>query len=132
MDTTGRHLIVECFGCDRDRLEDRDVIEAVLRDAAAAAGAEVVASAFHAFSPHGVTGVVVVEESHLSIHCWPEAEYAAADIFTCGRCVAKNAVAVIQRGLDAERIEVLTLERGIRDVDRSIRTLSHQQEAAQR
>ena len=70
--------------CDASLLDDRDYIEARLRDAATAAGARVLSATFHHFTPHGVTGVLVVQESHLAVHTWPERGYAAVDLFTCG------------------------------------------------
>ena len=84
METRGRHLLLEFRGCDSRVLNDRPTIQALMEDAARAAQATIVDSLFHTFSPQGVTGVVVVEESHFSIHTWPETGYAAVDVFTCG------------------------------------------------
>lgn len=80
--------------------------------AAEAAGATVVAKAFHRFTPQGVSGVVVVEESHLSIHTWPEYGYAAVDFYTCGDCVPERAHELLRSALGAERSEVLKVDRG--------------------
>ncbi|RMH41726.1 MAG: adenosylmethionine decarboxylase, partial [Deltaproteobacteria bacterium] len=84
LDTRSRHVLAEYHGCDPAVLDDRGTIEPLMRRAAQAAGATVVGSMFHEFAPQGVSGVVVVEESHLSIHTWPEYGYAAVDFFTCG------------------------------------------------
>lgn len=79
----GRHIIVELHGVDFELLDDIEFIERVLVEAATKAGATIIGKIFHKFKPHGVTGVVAVKESHISIHTWPELGYAALDIFTC-------------------------------------------------
>ncbi len=82
--------------------------------AADAAGATVVESSFHKFGPHGVSGVLVLAESHLSVHTWPERDYAATDIYTCGdRCTPERAHEVLQIAFKAERCEVMVVERGL-------------------
>ncbi|MGE5509158.1 MAG: adenosylmethionine decarboxylase [Chitinophagales bacterium] len=83
----GRHVLCEMYECDPEVLNDRKLIERILVDAALEAGAEVREVAFHKFSPQGVSGVVVISESHLAIHTWPELGYAAVDVFTCGERV---------------------------------------------
>ncbi|MDR3289258.1 MAG: adenosylmethionine decarboxylase [Peptococcaceae bacterium] len=80
----GRHVLAEVYGCSFDLLNDRVKVEAAMVNAALEAGAEVREVAFHKFSPQGVSGVVVISESHLAIHTWPELGYAAVDVFTCG------------------------------------------------
>lgn len=87
MNALGRHILVEFNGCSPDILNDVEVIEAAMVDAARKAGATVIQSSFHHFSPFGVSGVVVIQESHLAIHTWPEYGYAAVDLFTCGESV---------------------------------------------
>lgn len=80
----GRHIIVEFYGCNPAIMNDVSLIEQFMVAAAKEAHATVLNSTFHHFSPFGVSGVVVIEESHLAIHTWPEYGYAAVDIFTCG------------------------------------------------
>ena len=80
----GRHILVEFSGCSETILNDVIAIEKAMVEAAKAAEATVINSTFHHFSPYGVSGVVVIQESHLAIHAWPEYQYAAVDIFTCG------------------------------------------------
>jgi len=87
MNALGRHILVEFNGCSSEILNDVDVIEAAMVEAARKAGATVIQSTFHHFSPFGVSGVVVIQESHLAIHTWPEYQYAAVDLFTCGETV---------------------------------------------
>lgn len=83
----GRHILCEAYGCDPEVLNDMKKIEDIMVSAALKAGAEVREVAFHRFSPQGVSGVVVISESHLAIHTWPEMGYAAIDVFTCGERV---------------------------------------------
>ncbi len=80
----GKHLLVELHGCHPETLKKVDVVREILTSAAKACKATIVDVAFHEFTPHGVSGVVVIAESHISIHTWPEYRYAAVDIFTCG------------------------------------------------
>lgn len=80
----GRHILVEAYDCDPSALDNIKDLECAMKEAAEAAGATVVESAFRKFEPHGVSGVLVISESHLTIHTWPEFGYAAIDLFTCG------------------------------------------------
>ncbi len=84
MDALGRHILVEFFLCNPEILNDVQAIETAMVEAAEIAGATLINSDFHHFSPYGVSGVVVIQESHLALHTWPEYQYAAADLFTCG------------------------------------------------
>ena len=113
MDTRSRHLLVEYHGCNRALLDDLKGIEALMRVAAKAAGTTIVKSVFHPFAPQGVSGVVVIEESHLSIHTWPEHGYASVDFFTCGEGDPERAHEVLREGLEAARSEVLVIDRGL-------------------
>jgi spermidine synthase len=87
MNSLGRHILVEFSGCNGEVLNDVSEIEKGMVEAAQVAGATVINSTFHHFSPYGVSGVVVIQESHLAIHTWPEYGYAAVDLFTCGDTV---------------------------------------------
>ncbi len=84
MEALGRHILVEFYGCDVNLLNKASAIKTVMEDAARNARATIVESFIHQFSPYGVSGVVVIAESHLTIHTWPEYGYAAVDLFTCG------------------------------------------------
>lgn len=110
--TQGRHLVAEYGGCDPVVLDDAQALEALLRDAARAARATVVGSLFHSFEPHGKTGLLLIAESHLTIHTWPEAGYAAVDFYTCGDGDLDAAHRVLSEGLRASRFDVRTLDRG--------------------
>lgn len=80
----GRQIILECYDCDAEIINDVQLVEQIMVEAAIEAEATVIKSAFHPFFPQGVSGVVVIAESHLTIHTWPELGYAAIDVFTCG------------------------------------------------
>lgn len=112
MRTFGQHWLAEYHDCNRDVLDDVERIESILRQAALAARATIVAATFHRFSPKGVSGVVLLEESHLSIHTWPDHGYAAVDFYTCGSCLPEHAHEFIRDALGAKHAEVLTVHRG--------------------
>lgn len=84
MKALGTHIVCELSGCDPVALSDVDGVHAMMLDAARAARATIMESAFHRFEPQGVSGTVILAESHLSIHTWPEKGYAAMDFYTCG------------------------------------------------
>ena len=112
LDTFGRHLLVEYGGCDSDLLNDLEFIETLMKQAAISAKATIVTSTFHMFAPQGVSGVVVVQESHLSIHTWPERGYAAVDFYTCGDCMPELAHQTLLAGLRARAFEYMLVHRG--------------------
>ena len=80
----GKHILAEYFECECAYLDSESAIRELMLEAASRTGATVVGDIFHHFSPQGVTGVVVIAESHLAIHTWPEFGYASVDLFTCG------------------------------------------------
>jgi len=80
----GRHVLAEYFDCDKELLNDPQKLEQFMQEAAKKANATVISSSFRTFEPFGVSGVVIVAESHLAIHTWPEYGFAAVDFFTCG------------------------------------------------
>lgn len=87
MTALGRHILVEFYDCSPEILNDVVHIEKSMEEAAETAGATLINSTFHHFSPYGVSGVVVIQESHLAIHTWPEYGFASVDLFTCGDSV---------------------------------------------
>lgn len=84
MEALGRQILVEFYDCDQSKLNDVSYVETSLIQAAKASHATLISHNFHKFSPYGISGVVVIAESHIAIHTWPEYNYAAVDIFTCG------------------------------------------------
>ncbi|GBE16914.1 S-adenosylmethionine decarboxylase proenzyme precursor [bacterium BMS3Abin15] len=84
MRALGRQLLVDLKDCKAKNLDNMEEIQNIMTTAAKLAGATIKEAIFHKFSPHGVSGMVIIAESHLSVHTWPEYDYAAVDIFTCG------------------------------------------------
>jgi S-adenosylmethionine decarboxylase proenzyme len=114
MKALGRQIVVEYYGCVPEVLNNVAVIKRAMRDAALVSGATVVQEAFHLFNPHGVSGVVVIAESHLAIHTWPEYGYAAVDLFTCGDDVDPDAAFMhLKEKLGAASFSAIELKRGI-------------------
>ena len=114
MQALGRHLLVEYHGCDRELLNRPDAIRAALLAAVERSGATPLHDVVHAFSPHGVTGVVVIAESHFSIHTWPEYAFAAVDLFTCGDTVDPYAAfGHLATALRASSHSVVEIRRGL-------------------
>lgn len=108
----GTHLLADLSGVEPDKLMDCTHIEALLRTAATAAGATILHSHFHAFgSGQGITGVVLLAESHMSIHTWPEQSFAAVDIFMCGNSRPEEALAVVRAAFMPADCQVQTVRR---------------------
>jgi len=114
LNALGRHLLIELQDCNKEVLNDLGFIRDAVVGAAIDCGAMVLGESFHHFSPQGVSGVVVIAESHLSIHTWPEYGYAAVDIFTCGDTVEpeKAAEALIEK-LGAKNHSLMEIQRGL-------------------
>ncbi len=113
MRALGRHVIVELYNCNIDLIEDVVYVEKAMVKAAQTSGATVINSTFHHFSPYGVSGVVVIQESHMSIHCWPEYCFASVDLFTCGDVVNPwKAYDVLKESLKAEHGSAVEMSRG--------------------
>jgi len=108
----GTHLIIDLY--DAHGLDDPERIERVLVDAARQAGATVLSASFHHFQPNGgVSGVVVLAESHISIHTWPERDFAALDVFMCGDCNPIETVAVLKAAFRPSRVGLNEIRRGV-------------------
>ena len=87
----GSQVVLDLYECDTRHLDDIEWVKKTLVNAARVAGATIVETVFHKFAPWGISGVVVIAESHLAIHIWPENRYAAIDLFTCGENVQIDA-----------------------------------------
>ncbi len=107
----GHHIIAEFFECQN--LNEENLLKLVLRKAAESASATVLSITTHQFEPAGVTGVAVLQESHISVHTWPEYGYAAIDIFTCGKHVMiEKAIEVLDRFFSPAKKQIVKLARG--------------------
>jgi S-adenosylmethionine decarboxylase proenzyme len=114
LNALGRQILVEFYHCNPQVLNDREGIASAMGEAARLSGATVVEEVFHLFNPHGISGVVVIAESHLSIHTWPEYGYAAVDLFTCGDEIKpEKAFEHLRKLLEAESVSVMEMKRGI-------------------
>ncbi|WP_123053810.1 adenosylmethionine decarboxylase [Clostridium sp. JN-1] len=124
MNELGRHILSEIYGCNSEILNNKELIEKIMVDSALKAGAEVREVVFHKFSPQGVSGVVIISESHLTIHTWPELGYAAVDVFTCGdRINPWNACNYMTEKLDAKNMTATEVKRGIFEQPVSVKAL---------
>lgn len=111
----GHHYFFEFYDCPAENLSQLEPIRHAMLTAARKAGASIVNDLFHQFSPQGVSGVVVIEESHLSIHTWPEFGYAAVDFFTCSsRTEPEMAMQYLAQFFSCANSEIKIFERGAR------------------
>ncbi len=116
MNALGQHLLLELKDCNKEVLNDLEFLRESLSAAAIEAGASVLGESFHQFNPHGVSGVVIIAESHLFIHTWPEYNYASVDIFTCGDSIhSQRATKLIIERLQSKNHSIVELRRGILD-----------------
>ena len=114
MKALGKHLLIELNDVDRDLLDNLPAIRDILICAAREAGVTILGESFHQFSPQGVSGVLVIAESHISIHTWPEHGYAAADVFTCGSAVfPEKAAEVIIDRMNPVTHNIILMHRGM-------------------
>ena len=110
----GKHLLLELIDCNHDLLNDIEYLRKVLSDTAVQIGATVLNDSFYQFTPQGVSGVVLIAESHISIHTWPEYNYAAVDVFTCGDVIQpKDAVKPLAEKLKAKTTTYMEIKRGV-------------------
>lgn len=113
MNRLGTHLLLDLAGAPFATLDDPSVVEAALVDTVSAMGAQVLGVHLHRLSPQGISGVVVISESHLTIHTWPERGEAAVDLFTCGDpALARTAVAALVTTLGATVSNLREVSRG--------------------
>lgn len=114
MPALGKHLLLELKDCDAGLLNDMDYLREALNAVAILIGATVIKDSFYQFSPQGISGVVIIAESHISIHTWPEFCYAAVDVFTCGEVIQPaKAVKPLAEKLKAKSTSYIELKRGV-------------------
>lgn len=113
MKSLGTHLLLELWLCNREKLNSSEFVEESMLKAAESSGATVLSSSFQTFNPQGISGVVIIAESHLTIHTWPEYGYAAVDIFTCGNKVDPwKASEQLEKSFESPQVEITTMLRG--------------------
>ena len=114
MEALGKHLLLELIDCDAALLNDVEYLRKVISDTARQIGATVIKDSFYQFTPQGVSGVLIIAESHISIHTWPEYGFAAVDVFTCGDVIdPKNAVKPFVEKLKAASSSYVEMKRGM-------------------
>jgi S-adenosylmethionine decarboxylase len=119
MEPVGHHYVAEASGCKPEIIGRVETVEQILVRAAEIAGVTVWSISFHRFSPNGVSGVVVISESHLSVHTWPEYGYVALDIFTCGNdAKPEAAVQYALKEFGAASMHITEITRGLDEGDR--------------
>ena len=129
----GHHILADFYNCDPEKLDDVEQIRTFMHEAAVSAGATIVQENFHKYAPVGVSGVVVIQESHLTIHTWPECGYAAVDLFTCGTNVRPwTAFDYLQERLGCAKVEYSDLMRGAYERPSLLRYSETEQPAVRR
>src|SRR5688572_4872838 len=114
MNSLGEHMLLEYYGCDAEKLARSDEVKQIVVDAVREAQGTVVTNIFHTFSPHGVSGVVVIAESHVTIHTWPEHNCAAVDIFSCSPRLNKILLRdSLKEHLGAAQVTTRNFKRGV-------------------
>lgn len=116
LETLGRHILIEFYNCDEEILKNPTLIKEYMNEAAKIANATIVELVFHHFNPYGVSGAVIISESHLAIHTWPEYGYAAVDVFTCGDKIDPwTAFKFLEDVFKSDRSESIEIPRGMVD-----------------
>ncbi len=114
MKSLGRHLLVDYYGCSSSVLNDPALLEKHLKAAVIKSGATIIESTFRTFEPYGVSGIIIIAESHFAIHTWPEYNFASIDFFTCGVDVDPNIANIyLKTVLSPVRTEIKEIARGI-------------------
>ncbi len=108
----GKHYLVEFTGCDAGRLGTVEAVRGPFLEAARVSGATLLGSQFHQFEPHGVSAMIFIAESHFSLHTWPEHNYAAFDVLTCGVMDAQKAIDHLKASFRAAAAETRVISRG--------------------
>jgi S-adenosylmethionine decarboxylase proenzyme len=108
----GQHYLIDFVDCDPEITQQVEPIREIVMRAAKECGATILNDLFHQFQPMGVSGVVVIAESHISVHTWPENGFVAIDIFTCGEMQPQVAVDIMRKDFRAKEATVKVLVRG--------------------
>jgi S-adenosylmethionine decarboxylase len=124
MEGLGTHVIAELFNCNEFHINDANKVEEVMMAAAELSKATIIKPFFHKFSPYGISGVIIIAESHFTIHTWPEYGYAAVDIFTCGDLDSRAALEHIKSEFQAERCSIFRFQRGLLSEDNKVKEMA--------
>jgi len=114
MEALGKQILVEYYDCDDSKINDVSYVETTLLKATRESKATIISHNFHKFSPYGVSGVVVIAESHIAIHTWPEYNYAAVDIFTCGDTIDPWIIQEqLKKKFHSQNVSSMEMKRGL-------------------
>lgn len=114
-DTVGAHILADFWGCQYEKLDDAELLMNYLRQAAKNANMTILGEECHKFQPQGFTGLLLLSESHISIHTYPERGYAAIDVFTCGGGMTQKAIEFLKESLQPTQVNEMIVRRGIPD-----------------
>jgi len=110
----GDHYLVDLHDCDPELIAIAKTTEEALLSAATRCGSTIIEHHFHQFSPHGVSGVILIAESHFSVHTWPEDGFVAVDIFTSGEVMKPEvAIRILEEAFSAGRVNIMKVARGV-------------------
>ena len=109
----GYQILIDLYECDYEKMEDLEYIKNMMKGLSKILGTTIKNEAFYKFSPYGISGVLIIAESHLAIHTWPEYKYAGIDLFTCAKKLnTKKAVEFLCQSLNVEKYEIKEISRG--------------------
>jgi S-adenosylmethionine decarboxylase len=121
MKSLGYHVLAEFYDCCAEVINSVEKVEDALMESVRISGATIIKPVFHKFNPHGVSGVVVIAESHFSVHTWPEYGYCAVDIFTCGETIdSRKSINFLKERFSARRISLMEVKRGMLDLPQDV------------
>jgi S-adenosylmethionine decarboxylase len=124
----GIHLIADFFKCDTSVINNAESVEKIMTESVKISGATMIKPFFHRFSPQGISGIIVVAESHFAIHTWPEHSAAAVDIFSCGDFNYFDALIYIKNSIKSEENSIMHIYRGeVRNNDTIDKKLKYKQ-----
>lgn len=115
-DTVGAHVLADFWGCQFEKLDDAELLINSLRQAAKSAKMTILGEESYKFTPQGFTGILLLSESHISIHTYPERGYAAIDVYTCGGGMTQKAIDFLKEVLKPTHVQEMLLHRGIPDI----------------
>lgn len=118
-DYLGRHFIAEFYKCNPITINDIHAVETIMTEAAGISGATIIKPFFHTFSPQGVSGIIVISESHFAVHTWPEYSYAAVDLFSCSDFQYEKALKHIKDKFESYEYMINVINRGLQVINGS-------------
>ena len=116
--TLGRHCILDAYGCNPIYLDDEDFVRGAIKKAVTCSGATLLQLIAHKFQPQGVTALALLSESHIALHTWPELNYVAVDVFTCGKHTDPDAACtLLKKEFEAESSVIKVFDRATKQIN---------------